>query len=305
MRPGRLSRTAVTLIAVSLALWGIARTTGSGWIIVVVSVAAGLLIAGVVMPALAMIRADIELQSPHDATAGSPSELIVTVTGPAMRIRVVDPPGPWTSVVGGAVGGLAFVPECRGVLTEVRLAAECGAPLGVFWWKRRWKRPLTPAIEVGPAPLPYDVPEADGAAPEDGDALARSAGDGDTVRGAREYRAGDSVRLMHWPATARRGEPMIKELERDPERVLVVTPDLSGPVDQAERAAGKTAGLIGAALIAGRRVVLVTREHSGTVAGPVTTATEAGRRLARAHGSGPQPVPDGFATGEVIVVGAW
>ncbi|MCM2254627.1 MAG: DUF58 domain-containing protein [Vicinamibacteria bacterium] len=45
--------------------------------------------------------------------------------------------------------------------------------------------------------------------------------------GTREYRAGDDVRRIHWPATARRGVPVVREHELD------LTPQLSLFVDLA------------------------------------------------------------------------
>ena len=40
-------------------------------------------------------------------------------------------------------------------------------------------------------------------------------GQGALVLGVRDYRPGDDVRRMHWPAFARRGSPAVRELERD------------------------------------------------------------------------------------------
>ncbi|WP_165314384.1 DUF58 domain-containing protein [Agromyces protaetiae] len=47
---------------------------------------------------------------------------------------------------------------------------------------------------------------------------------------AREYRHGDPMRRVHWPATARRGELMVRDEEQrgDPEARLVVDTTLSG-----------------------------------------------------------------------------
>jgi uncharacterized protein (DUF58 family) len=45
-------------------------------------------------------------------------------------------------------------------------------------------------------------------------ALAR-AGQSPLYLGVRDYRAGDDVRRIHWPATARRGAPAVKEFEVD------------------------------------------------------------------------------------------
>jgi uncharacterized protein (DUF58 family) len=40
-------------------------------------------------------------------------------------------------------------------------------------------------------------------------------GQGALTLGVRDYRAGDDVRRLHWPAFARRGTPAVRELDRD------------------------------------------------------------------------------------------
>ncbi|HEV8254410.1 MAG TPA: DUF58 domain-containing protein [Vicinamibacteria bacterium] len=40
-------------------------------------------------------------------------------------------------------------------------------------------------------------------------------GQGALYLGVREFRPGDALRRVHWPATARRGSPVVKEFERD------------------------------------------------------------------------------------------
>jgi hypothetical protein len=50
---------------------------------------------------------------------------------------------------------------------------------------------------------------------------------------AREYRHGDPMRRVHWPATARRGELMVRDEEQrgDPEARLILDTTLSGRAD--------------------------------------------------------------------------
>lgn len=50
---------------------------------------------------------------------------------------------------------------------------------------------------------------------------------------AREYRHGDPLRRVHWPATARRGELMVRDEEQrgDPEARLILDTTLSGRAD--------------------------------------------------------------------------
>jgi uncharacterized protein (DUF58 family) len=113
----------------------------------------------------------------------------------------------------------------------------------------------------------------------------------DTLRGVRAYAAGDPIRIVHWPATARWGEVMVKELE-DPSAVeLMIVVDLRGQPDRTEAAASVAAGLARAGLNAGLAVSLLTAERAGPRAGPVDNAAQAGRRLARAVADAPPAEP--------------
>ena len=60
-----------------------------------------------------------------------------------------------------------------------------------------------------------------------GGAARREAGEGDVVHGVRDHRAGDPLRRVHWPTTARRGRLAILELERHVAREVVLFLDLS------------------------------------------------------------------------------
>jgi uncharacterized protein (DUF58 family) len=50
-------------------------------------------------------------------------------------------------------------------------------------------------------------------------------GAGPEYLGIREYRTGDSMRHVHWPSTARHGELMVRELERQQTRRLAIVID--------------------------------------------------------------------------------
>lgn len=82
--------------------------------------------------------------------------------------------------------------------------------------------------------------------------------------GVREYQDGEALRAVHWPATARRGVLMVRELDDAPRNDLAVVLDTAatgvvGPpgrtsLDEAVRAAGAVAR---AHAVRGRRVTLV------------------------------------------------
>jgi uncharacterized protein (DUF58 family) len=55
---------------------------------------------------------------------------------------------------------------------------------------------------------------------------AAAAGQSLLFRGVRDFAPGDDVRRIHWPATARRGSPMVRENERDLQPVFLLFLDL-------------------------------------------------------------------------------
>ncbi len=88
----------------------------------------------------------------------------------------------------------------------------------------------------------------------------------------REYEQGESLRRVHWPTTARRGQLMVKELEDAPRESLVVVLDCDpageagcsprSSFDAAVRAAGS---ILRAHVARGRRAVLVTTAERESV----------------------------------------
>lgn len=101
-------------------------------------------------------------------------------------------------------------------------------PLGLFQAARLDDAPaallVLPGLEGLPAALPRSgVSRAPSAA---GGGL-REAGEGGLVLGVREYRAGDALRRVHWPTTARRGRLSILEHERQVARGVALFVDLS------------------------------------------------------------------------------
>ncbi len=81
----------------------------------------------------------------------------------------------------------------------------------------------------------------------------------------REYAQGESLRRVHWPTTARRGQLMVKELEETPRDAIAVVLDcdpagVAGtPPDSSFDAAVRAAGSVVQEYVSrGRRAVLVT-----------------------------------------------
>ena len=285
IRPCAVRSPAVAIVVMALLLAILARTTGSGWLVVMASALVPLLLIGAVAPVVPLARARVAVQPPVDGMVGRVVEVAVTIEGRArgLTLRLRDPASGWVRVDGPASGALPTVPSRRGVLGAVVVDLRSAAPFGIVSWQRKVVVACRPALEVAPvpiaghAPLTRSEPSSDAA---EGAGYRR--GDG-SVRGIRPYAAGDPFRLVHWPATARWGGVMVRELDDDVPPRLVLVVDLSGddPVET-EELASRAAGVVADALSTGRRVVLATYEPGGTVTADITTSIDAGRRLARA-----------------------
>ena len=219
----------------------------------------------------------------------------------SLRVRLVAPAGTWFACDGTAEGETIVVPARRGVVREVVVDVTSAWPLGLVRWRRRLHLPLTRPIEVGPAPIDTEVtpPGARGNGADEQSAPGWR--DGDVVRGAREYVPGDPVKLVHWPATARTGTLMVKELDAPHRPGLVLVVDLRGGSAAAETAAGRAAGIANDALAAGAPVTMCTAEPGGPVGGRVDSPVEVSRRLARAVAGPPAEVVVAVGTAVVRV----
>jgi uncharacterized protein (DUF58 family) len=99
-----------------------------------------------------------------------------------------------------------------------------------------------------------------GSASHDGRRLLVRRHTGFEVHGVREYEQGESLRRVHWPSTARRGQLMVKELEDSPrdEVAVVLDADARAVVgDSFEVAVRATGSLVDAYVRRGRRAALL------------------------------------------------
>ncbi len=276
--------------------WGtVARNSGSGWVQALGAALAGVLLTGMVWPALALRRARVHCTGcPTDGSAGLPVEIMV---GASARVRVepLEPSGPETFVgpgnrsQRGEAGIVTLVPGGRGIHPSIVVELATAAPFGLLWWARTVRVPLPTDLHIGPRPgtalaLP---PRHDERAGESSRRIPTVVGE---PRGVRPYRPGDSRRWVHWPATAHSGELMVREMEgptAEPILVNVILP--SSPV-VAEQLAGRAYATVQELLDRGSPVLLGTVEVNGPCLARVADRRAASRRLARAvNGSGPGP----------------
>src|SRR5437667_1402162 len=103
-----------------------------------------------------------------------------------------------------------------------------------------------------------------GARSHDGQRLLLRRHSGFELHSVREYEQGESLRRVHWPSTARRGQLMVKELEDSPrdEVAVVLDADARAVVGDSFEVQVRAAGsLMDAYVRRGRRAVLVVNSR--------------------------------------------
>jgi uncharacterized protein (DUF58 family) len=296
--PGELTLTSIVLF--TLGAYGVAAGAASGEqsVVAVGVFAFTLFVLGIVIPIVSLSHLDVEAWASPDAMVGARHDLHLRIHGRAARVevRVVDPPGEWWRSAAPAEGVIPRVAARRGVFPTIRVELRSSAPLGVFVRSRFVRVELAVPLTVAPRP----TPAAPRLWPRPDDAALSSAssifyGAGDTVRAVRPYVPGDAARLVHWPSSARSGSLVVREHEPPPALGVALVVDLTGPIENAEIAAGRAAGIGRATLAAGGAVWCCTREAGGPVSAPVTSPRELGRRLAAAEPGEPGAAPEGWS----------
>jgi uncharacterized protein (DUF58 family) len=288
--PAAFRKLGIALAAMAAALLVVGRTTGAGWNVVILCVLAAVLAIGAATPVGGLLRVRIRATGPRDAVAGRPFEITIEASKRArgLRFRMLDPESQWTLVDAPCTGKLAVVARRRGVLDTVLVELRSAHALALVDWRRKVHVPLPAPIEVGPHPEHVPFRSRRSSARVTTDVLTAARSGAELTRGVREYVPGDPVRLLHWPATARAGTPMVRELDGPQRPRLVVVADLR--TFDPERSAALAAGAAIDALAHGARVDLATAEASGPRLARVGNPIDVGRRLARAVEGAP---PDG------------
>lgn len=222
--------------------------------------------------------------APTDVVVGDRFAVTLAVTGPALPVRLALPAGPGPEAMVAtppATGPVHGIAEARGVIARLTLRLTSGGLCGLVTCNRAHSVVLARPLEIGPRPVrpgePF--PELGGGW---GEGAVVPATGGDVVRGVRAYVPGDRLRQVHWRATARLGELVVKEAEEPQAPVLHVVVDLGPGGEAGELAAGRAAWWAGEAMRRSCQVVLTTTERTETVVAAVASPVALNRRLARA-----------------------
>lgn len=302
----------VAALGAAFAAYKLWNATGARLALFVSVIAGAAVAVDVVWSKLATRRVTVSvIPDATDVTVRDVLGMRTSVKGPRHRVvlrmgskdsqqAVVDSPDE-----GWAYAALA----ARGVATSVIVEVTSFGVAGLIRTTQR--RPVAFAHPVWVAPRPVQGSALAEATGVWGERATRPALDGDAVRSIRPYLPGDARRRVHWPATARHGELMVKELD-DPgaPRMLLVV-DLRPGGETGEAAAARAAWYALQALARGYRLTVVTREAAGVVTAPVGSPRLAGRRLASAVVSAGPEVLEGWVgrdgrddLGVLVVTGA-
>lgn len=286
-RPARPWGPIPTSVALVLGWWLVAHSSGQGWVQALGDVVAAALLVGLLGPWRVLRRARVEVVSvPTDAVAGSAFSLAVRASR-SVRIVALPPlsSDPVFVVRPGETEAteVDVVADRHRVIDSVTLELASASPFGLQWWSRRVEVSLPRPVHVAPRrgradPLEPLVPD-DEAGQDGGGRRAASFGD---LRAPRPYRAEDSRRLVHWPATAHTGELMVRDVERPVGRPAELTVTLPADPDEAEAAAERAMATIVALLDRDVPVLLTTTEAGGVTTALVPDHREGGRRMAAA-----------------------
>lgn len=134
--------------------------------------------------------------------------------------------GPLPPQHGRLLAYRAFVARQWGVYTVGPLAVGAWDAVGL--WHAERQLPVVEPFEVYPRAVEIESLPGFGARPAAAsrDVTEAAAGQSLLFRGVRDFRAGDDVRRIHWPATARRGVQMVREVERDVRPLFTLFLDL-------------------------------------------------------------------------------
>lgn len=234
---------------------------------------------------VALSRVAFRVATPTDLTVDAAALIEVEVERPRVPVvvRMVSAPRGTSAVaVPGRPAVLRAVPHRRGVFEAAEFEVRVTAPLGILGFRRYVVVPFGVPVAIAPAATHVEVLR-ERTVQGSGAEHAEPSRAGELSRGARPYEPGDSLRRVHWPATARAGELMVRDAESVRDDVVVLVVDLGDqPGAEAERLARRGRGAAEELLRRGHRLELVTRERRGEVHAPVADALGVGRRLAAA-----------------------
>lgn len=216
--------------------------------------------------------------TPHPVTVGQQAvvDVELTSTGAVHRMDRLDVAEQAARELSGTGGLRARVHRSRGTLRLTyaiqpdRRGRWTVGPLQVqrhdVFGVTRWYGPLGPPMRVAVRPriTPLVMDTRTASTDVDRAAIGTRMPAADDAS-LRDYRAGDDLRRVHWPSSARRAELVVRQDERAARRPVSVVLDIPDDQDGAEWSISAAASIALALLRSGHRVRLLGGDVLGDV----------------------------------------
>ncbi len=223
------------LMALTICFFGVATNTMAGWLYVLSGVGVALLGVAAILPARSIQSLTVTRNSVFPVTAGSELEIALTIHNPTDRVQTlfqVQDLAPFRSARPPITAIEQIEPqseyqwvyrqptERRGVYQWERIALRSGAPIGLFWCQRERQASAIAyvypqVLELSQCPLIDGIGSSELSTNRPASSHYLEMANEGVTRSLRPYRYGDSMRLIHWRTSARRGEFQVRELEID------------------------------------------------------------------------------------------
>ena len=212
---------------------GVSLLWGMAWLLVAALTVAWLL------PRVQLRGIAARRSVPPEAIAGEPVEIRYALDSgywPRYGLELVDRLGETSEPVLAAfvprIRGqedlrLSWTPSVRGRRAFDAIALRTGFPFGVAFRQRTIPAPSQETIVYPGAVALRRLPLEGGSDAQVEHTEARTRGGRDDYLGSRPYRPGDEPRSVHWRATARSNELVVREYDRTLERQLWIFLELA------------------------------------------------------------------------------
>jgi uncharacterized protein (DUF58 family) len=237
----------LVLLALAAILFLTAWNRGIPLLYLMFSLLLATVLLGQLLPYLALGRIEVERTAPGVAVVGDPVALGFSLRNlgllPRFMVEVSDrfPCGdygrtepllfvPYLAAGGAIRQELRVACAVRGEFTLGPLQLASAFPLGIARRRRQLSKGCLQLL-VYPETFPIAglaITPSSTSHREAGESIS-IAGGSEEFFGIREYRAGDSIRKVHWPSSARRNQLVVKEMEMRVSAQVTLLLDLYEP----------------------------------------------------------------------------
>lgn len=231
-----ITRKAIIIFILTVAIFLIATNVQAGWLFVIVAALLALLAVSFLFPMINVRNIEARLVTPPEVFEGETMPVQIDLLNRGRWPRyffkltgdLLDEPLSIGSLPPGKTARFNSPYRCskRGFYQQASLSLRSGFPFGIFYRESKSSCPTNLLVyptytEISSFPLLE-------AASYPGDVLheRRAKGVGYDYLGIREYRPGDSLRAVHWRSSARRGQLIVKEFEEELSSTVSIVLDL-------------------------------------------------------------------------------